>query len=92
MNLEELMAYLAGLVTDMEEEAGCVGATAEHFKNLFAGSIKAERNDQYIPLRMLTAELVLEARVATEREEAREILEGLFTPDEEEAIYSGEVE
>lgn len=92
MSIEEFLELLSDLITTLEEEAGCVGATADHIKALLADSIKAERNPHFIPIMRLGVELETCARAYNDNEAFREITDELFTPEEEEAIYAGDEE
>lgn len=90
MTPDEFIQHMADLIVEMEEEAGCVGATGSHLKSLIADSIKAERNENYVPALMLENYLQMSALKKEQEIEFKEITDELFDPNELEAIFGGD--
>lgn len=87
---QDFLAYVADLVVEMEDEAGCVGATAHHLQEILKNSIKAERNNDYLPAMVLQNELAICAKNKEMRNAFEDMTSELFTPEEEESFFGGQ--
>lgn len=92
MTPESLLRYLAFEIVEMEEEAGCVGASANHLLTLIKESIKAE-GTAFAMSKAFASELDQATQEkedeVTLNEAFHSIVEKEWTPDEEEAMYAG---